>query len=346
MGEQFGFVNQVTSFDQVLSNDQIDIVDICTPPFLHKEMIIKALNAGKNVVCEKPLTGYFGKAGDPKPIGLKVPKSQMYQAVIRELDQIKAAVEKAPGFLAYAENFIYAPAISKTAELLKAKNSRILFMKGEESLRGSSSVLAGQWDKNGGGSLMRVGSHPLGGILYLKQAEADYRGQAIEITSVTADMGQITKHLDDSELKYHTIRIQDVEDFANVTITFSDGSKAVVLASDTVLGGSKNYVEVYANTGSFINNLTPIDTLNAYMLDDQGLDGVTFSEMLPTAVGWNKAFVADDVIRGYVDELQDFANCAAEGRQPRSHFQIAYNITKVMYAAYYSAEENRTITFN
>ena len=33
----------------------IDLVDVCTPPFVHAEISISALRAGKNVVCEKPM---------------------------------------------------------------------------------------------------------------------------------------------------------------------------------------------------------------------------------------------------------------------------------------------------
>ena len=33
----------------------IDLVDICTPPFTHAEIAVNALRAGKNVVCEKPM---------------------------------------------------------------------------------------------------------------------------------------------------------------------------------------------------------------------------------------------------------------------------------------------------
>ena len=41
-------------FDQMLKNEDIDIVDICLPTFLHEKYVIKALEAGKHVICEKP----------------------------------------------------------------------------------------------------------------------------------------------------------------------------------------------------------------------------------------------------------------------------------------------------
>ena len=87
------------------------------------------------------------------------------------------------------------------------------------------------------------------------------------------------------------------------------------------------------------------DLLNTYFLDEDGMENVDISEMLPAKLGWNKAFVSDEVIRGYTGELQDFMEALAYGRAPASDFQLAYETSKVMYAAYQSAEEGRRIQF-
>ena len=42
-------------YQEILGNNEIDIIHICTPHYQHKEMIISALQAGKNVFCEKPV---------------------------------------------------------------------------------------------------------------------------------------------------------------------------------------------------------------------------------------------------------------------------------------------------
>ena len=42
-------------FDEVLKIKEIDIIDICLPPHLHFSACKKALEAGKHVICEKPL---------------------------------------------------------------------------------------------------------------------------------------------------------------------------------------------------------------------------------------------------------------------------------------------------
>ena len=61
--QQYGYEQAISDFDQMLADPEIDVIDIVTPPFLHCAMAIKALKAGKHVICEKPLTGYFGKPG-------------------------------------------------------------------------------------------------------------------------------------------------------------------------------------------------------------------------------------------------------------------------------------------
>src|SRR5262245_30163597 len=61
----------------LLADKDIDVVDICTPPALHANMIVEAVQAGKHVICEKPFTGYFGRDGDQSPVGKHVAKSLM-----------------------------------------------------------------------------------------------------------------------------------------------------------------------------------------------------------------------------------------------------------------------------
>lgn len=85
----------------------------------------------------------------------------MYRACLEDLDRIQEAVRSSGKQFMYAENFVYAPAIQKAAEIIAAKKSRILYMKGEESLKGSSSAVAGEWAKTGGGTFIRTGTHPL-----------------------------------------------------------------------------------------------------------------------------------------------------------------------------------------
>ena len=53
--EQYGLDAGVyTDYHEILDKD-IDLVDVCTPPFMHAEISVCALRSGKNVVCEKPM---------------------------------------------------------------------------------------------------------------------------------------------------------------------------------------------------------------------------------------------------------------------------------------------------
>ena len=343
MKERYGFEIASLDFDDLLKDDEIDVIDICTPPYVHEEMIEKALKAGKHVICEKPLTGYFGLPGDTAPIGINVSKVRMYEGIMKSLERLKEIIDSSDRKFMYAENFIYAPAIVKAAEIIQAKKSRILFAKGEESLKGSSSPVAGEWNKTGGGTFIRTGAHPLSAILWLKQQEASVQKKEIRVKSVLADMGYVTPSLTEYEHRHIAARPKDVEDSGTVILTFSDGSKAVVMANDTLLGGSKNYVELYCNDAAINCTLTMADMMETYFLDEDGLGKVDISEMLPSKTGWNKPFLLDEIMRGYTDEMKDFRQCIMYDREPKSDLSMAYETARIIYAAYMSAETGHVV---
>jgi predicted dehydrogenase len=343
IAEKYGSDSFSDDYRKVLDDDKVDVVIICTPPSLHAEMIEEALDAGKHVICEKPLTGYFGEHGDPLPIGDKVPKRKMYNKIVKDLEVLEKRINSSKKLFMYAENYVYTPSIQKAAEILEKKKSKILFMRGEESVQGSPSGFAGNWDKAGGGTLLRIGCHPLAGILYLKGIENRIKGCKTKIKCLTADVGRITNHLDAEEKKYLRANPVDVEDFGTVTMTFSDDTKATVFANDNVVGGIKNYVEIYCNDSVMYCNITPADSMRTYFLDEIRLENVYISEKLDHKTGWNNVFVSESVQRGYVDQMQDFIECVTTGREPLSNYKLARDILKVIYAAYISAEEGRNI---
>lgn len=336
--ERFGFYNASLDFDDLLKDDEIDVIDICTPPYAHEEMIIKALQAGKHVICEKPLTGYFGTPDDAYPIGKTVSKVKMYDEVLKSINRLKKVIDQADKKFMYAENFVYAPAIIKSAEIITRKKSKILYAKGEESLKGSSSPVAGEWCKTGGGTFIRTGAHPLSAILWLKAQEAAARGEDIYVKTVFADMGQITPQLSEYDHRHIAARPNDVEDCGTVLLNFSDGTKATIIATDTLLGGSKNYVELYCNDTAIVCNITMSNLMSTYFLDEDRLEDVYLSEMLPSKIGWNNPFLEDEIIRGYTDEMRDFIESIYYDRKPKSSFDLAYDTIKIIYAAYKSAE--------
>lgn len=341
--DRYGYEQVTDSFDEMIADPEIDVIDIVAPPFLHCSMAIKAMKAGKHVICEKPLTGYFGKPGEEN-VG-NTSKALMYKEVIKTMDELKAVIEETGKKFMYAENFVYATPIQNTARFLRAKKSKVLFLQGFVGLKGSSSPVAGLWNKTGGGQLVRNGTHPLSGMLWLKQQEAKARGEKITVQSVSADVGRTTACLTEQEHRHISANPVDVEDYAAVTVTFSDGTKCLTIATDTALGGTQNNVDVFCNDAAYRLTLTPSKTMDTYFLDEDGIEDEYLGEMLPTKIGWNQAFVSDEVIRGYLGELQDFMECIAYDRAPASDFDLAYETAKIMYAAYQSAEEGRRIDF-
>ena len=343
LAEEYGYEYWTTDYHELLKDPEIDAVILCTPPRLHAEMLCEALKAGKHVLCEKPLTGYFGKEGDPELPGLHVPKKEMLKKVCLDMERLEEVVNQSRCIFMYAENYIYTPAIQRAAEFVRAKKSIITYLRGEESVQGSPSAGAGYWKNIGGGTLLRIGCHPLGGMLYLKREQARARGEDFGIHSLVADTGMVNPGIPEAERKYLNAKPQDVEDFGTVTITFTDGTKATVFANDNVVGGIRNYIDIYCNDATLHCHITPTDDLETYFVDDDGLENVYMSEKLEQKTGWNSVFVSESIKRGYVAQLQDFLECVAYNRQPLSGFSLARMTGELIYAAYVSAEEGRRV---
>ena len=330
-------------YKTMLADPRMDVIDICTPPALHARMIIEAMEAGKHVICEKPFTGYFGREGDAEPIGRKVPKALMFERVMEEMQATVAAVRGAGRLFMYAEDWIYAPALTKTAQMLRATRDKILFLKAEESHSGSHAAHAAHWAQTGGGALIRQGCHPLSAVLHLKQVEAQARGEAVAVVSVVADVGNLTAGLAAEERPFINVAPVDVEDWGMLTLTFSDGCKATVFSGDMILGGVRNVVEAYTAGGALFANIAPNDHLMTYMTDEAKLRDVYITEKVDRKTGWQFVCIDEEWARGYLQEIQDFMECAATGRAPLAGLELAYETIKVHYAAYWSAEEGRRI---
>ncbi len=341
--EKWNYEYATANYDDVLNDPEVDIIDIALPPFLHLPFAYKALAAGKNVICDKPLTGYFGKEDDEKPVGDKVDKRKMYESILKDLEECRENVEKSGKLFMYAENYIYSPAILKAAEILRKKKSYVIYMNAECSVHGSTSPLSKDWNLVGGGSIMRLGSHPIAGVLYLKQVESEVRGYDIKPVSVVADTGRIVQGFPEEAKKHILSKFNDVEDFGHITLTFSDGTKAVILSTEHYMGGIQNRINVITNDGVLNCNMTPPDNMKTFFMDDENLDDVYISENLRCKTGWNNVFVAEETLRGYIGELQAFAEDVTYNRKPESGIDIAIDTTKIMYAAYVSADEGRRV---
>ncbi|QHW32745.1 Gfo/Idh/MocA family oxidoreductase [Paenibacillus rhizovicinus] len=55
LASKFNIPNVYDSYQDMLASDEIDAVLVCTPTFLHEQIVIDAANAGKHVFCQKPM---------------------------------------------------------------------------------------------------------------------------------------------------------------------------------------------------------------------------------------------------------------------------------------------------
>ncbi|MCD9197116.1 Gfo/Idh/MocA family protein [Aeromicrobium wangtongii] len=62
VARRFGWQSVETDWRALLTRDDIDVIDICTPGHTHAEIAIAALEAGKHVLCEKPLANTVAEA--------------------------------------------------------------------------------------------------------------------------------------------------------------------------------------------------------------------------------------------------------------------------------------------
>jgi len=138
----------------------------------------------------------------------------------------------------------------------------------------------------GGGSLIRMGCHPLSAVLYLKQVEAQTRGERIVVSRVTADVGNVAVCLRPKERPFIKANPVDVEDWGMVTLTFSDGTKGTVFSGDMIMGGVRNVVETCTSGGVLFANITPNNHMTSYLTDEKKFAGVYITEKVDRKTGW------------------------------------------------------------
>jgi predicted dehydrogenase len=127
-----------SEYEQLISDDEVELVVVATPSHLHSSQTIMALEAGKNVVCEKPMA-----------------------ATITEADEMISAAEKTGNFLSVFHNSLFAPDYMKVKEIIKSgKLGRVILVK----IYNHSFSRRWDWQtlrKFGGGELRNNGVHSI-----------------------------------------------------------------------------------------------------------------------------------------------------------------------------------------
>lgn len=340
--EKFGRKHGIKVYDHLEEMlDHIDVLDVCSPPYVHEAGIVAAACAGKAIICEKPLTGYFGPPdADDSFRGDKAGKVKMLDEVKATLGRIAEAVRANNVVFGYAENFVYAPSIQKEREIVEKTGAQILRMTGEESHNGSHSAVYGIWRYAGGGSLIGKGCHPLAGMLYLKRIEGIARdGRPIRPVSVSSRTHQLTRLGGYRDAGFIRTDYHDIEDFGIMHVVFADGTIADAFTCEIVLGGMYDYIEVFANNHRTRCHISPVALVDTYNPRGDQYKDIYLVEKVSTQEGWSQAAPDENLTVGYQPELQDFITCAVNGTQPQSGLDLALDTTATIYAAYVSDEK-------
>ncbi|HUX20717.1 MAG TPA: Gfo/Idh/MocA family oxidoreductase [Spirochaetia bacterium] len=339
--ERFAAAHGLRSFETLDALlEEVDVVHVCVPASLHEEVSVSALAKGVNVILEKPFTGYFGPKNDPDFRGNAFPKEKMRESAVASARRILDAERASVASLYYAENWVFAPAIQKETEILRKTGAQILWIVAEESHSGSHSVSYGDWRSAGGGSIMGKGTHPITAALYLKRVEGIAHGAApfrpVAVTARTHEITRLPSYRDAGNLRTD---YRDVEDFSIVHVVFEDGTIADVFATEIVMGGVHNWLEVFANNHRTRCNINPIDALETYNPKDDQLKDVYVVEKIGTKQGWTKPAPDENWMNGYVQELRSFYDLMSRGEASFSGAELGLDTVNVIYSAYMSAEQ-------
>jgi len=134
---EWGIPRWTTSIEEAINDPDTDLVVIGLPNYLHKEAVLLAANAGKPVLCTKPL-------------------GRNAQEALEMLE----AVEKAGIFSGYLEDLVYTPKTIKAIASVKAGAlGKVLWARSRETHPGPHSDWFWNKELSGGGAIVDMGCH-------------------------------------------------------------------------------------------------------------------------------------------------------------------------------------------
>jgi len=318
--------------------DSVDVVHVCTPPSAHEPVTVAALKRDKFVICEKPLTGYFGDVSEDFH-GERFPKQVALDHALASIERMLEAERGSEGRILYAENWVYAPSIQKEREIIEKTGAQILWIHGEEAHSGSHAATYAYWKYSGGGVMIGKGCHPLTAALYLKRVEGRASGKGpISPKAVSARTHALTRMEAFRDEGHIRADYYDIDDFSMMHVEFEDGTIATVFASDIILGGIHNWLEVAANNHRTICNINPNTAMQTYNPAEANFADIYTVEKIETKQGWTSMSPDEDWMTGYPQEMEAFYRTIAYGEPLESDGNLAADAISTIYSAYVSAE--------
>jgi predicted dehydrogenase len=210
--EQYGIPHTYTDYMEMLKRDDIDVVSICVPSGLHGEATIAAAQAGKHVLCEKPL-----------------------EITREKMDAMIAACRKSNVKLGAVFQRRTLPAAIATRQAIQSgKLGRMVL--GDAYLKTyrspdyyKSAGWRGTWALDGGGALMNQGVHGVDLIQWM--------------------MGDVQLVFAYSKA---LVRDIEVEDTAVAVLKYKSGAFGVIQGTTSVYPGRESRFEVHGEKGTII----------------------------------------------------------------------------------------------
>jgi len=161
---QWGIPAWHTDFRELVQRPDVDMVCIGVPNHLHRDVVVAAAEAGKHVVCEKPLA-----------------------TTLAEADEMIAACQSAGVKLMYAEELCFAPKYVRAKQLAdEGALGDVYLAKQAEQHFGPHSDWFWDPERSGGGVLMDMGCHGIEFVRWVLGKPA--------VRSVTAELGTYVHH--------------------------------------------------------------------------------------------------------------------------------------------------------
>jgi predicted dehydrogenase len=303
-----------TDYKELLKRDDIDAVSIALPNDLHAPVAIDALNAGKHVLCEKPLAINAAAA----------------QTIV---DAAKASGKK----LMVSFNYRYRPDARWLKALINEGKMGDLYFTKAGWIRNSGIPGLGGWfttkNRSGGGPLIDLGVHVLDLSMWL-----------LGYPKVKSVSGVTFAQFGPRAQKTFAGRINpvganfDVEDLAAALVRFEDGRALqleVSWASHTKAGRDDYFVTLYgseAGSDLYVANYTNKDTVVLH--NDVG--GV-MTDSRPE-ITFHKA-------SGHALAIDHFVDCIINDKQPDATGEQGLALMQLIDAIYESAKQGSEITF-
>ncbi|BCW12140.1 dehydrogenase [Arthrobacter sp. NtRootA4] len=320
---KYGWAESATDWRSVIARDDIDIVDICAPGWMHAEIALEALAAGKHVLVEKPLANTLEEA---------------------ELMATAAASARGRGVQSMIGfNYRRVPALALARELIAegrlgtVRHVRAAYL--QDWLSDVETPMSWRLRKEtaGSGALGDIASHAIDQVQHLT-------GQAV--TEVTGTLRTfVAERPGAAGLEKVT-----VDDAAWATLGLTGGVSASVEAS-RVATGQKNSlkIEIYGSLGSLtfdLENLNELGFLDATVpVREQGFRRILVNEPEhPYAAAWWPQGHVIGWEHTFTHQIRDFLLAVRDGSEPSPSFDDGLQIQRVLAAVEESARNRSTVT--